>query len=64
LLSCYGRFPEKAIADAGYGSEENFEFMEQNQIEGFVKYSYFHKEQKRSFKNNPFLSENLYYNPK
>jgi transposase len=62
--SRYERLPEKAIADAGYGSEENYEFMEQNQIEGFVKYSYFHKEQKRNFKNNPFIQENLYYNPK
>ena len=33
-----------------------------NEIEPFVKYNYFHKEQKRSFKNNGFLVQNLYYN--
>lgn len=58
----FGVFPKQAVADAGYGSEENYEFMEDNGIEAFVKYNYFHKEQKKSFINNPFLQENLYYN--
>ena len=58
----YGLLPSKAVADSGYGSEENYEFMETNEIEPFVKYNYFHKEQKRSFKNNGFLVQNLYYN--
>jgi transposase len=60
----YGCFPNKAVADSGYGSEENYEFMEMNNIEPFVKYNYFHKEQKKSFKNNGFLAQNLYYNSK
>ena len=60
----YGCFPNKAVADSGYGSEENYEFMEMNDIEPFVKYNYFHKEQKKSFKNNGFLAQNLYYNSK
>ncbi len=50
------------VADAGYGSEENYEMLESKEIEGYVKYSYFHKEQKRAQKNNPFLLQNLYYN--
>lgn len=50
------------VADAGYGSEENYELLESKNIEGFVKYNYFHKEQKRSQKNNPFLLANLHYN--
>ena len=58
----FNRFPKVAVADSGYGSEENYQFMEDNKIEAFVKYNWFHKEQKRSFKNNPFLVENLYYN--
>ncbi len=29
----------------------------------YVKFNYFHKEQKQSFKNNPFLIDNLFYNP-
>lgn len=58
----YEGLPGKVCADSGYGSEENYEYLEENNIEAFVKYNYFHKEQKRSFKNNPFLQQNLYYN--
>lgn len=58
----YEELPGKVCADSGYGSEENYEYMEENDIEAFVKYNYFHKEEKRSFKNNPFLQQNLYYN--
>lgn len=58
----YDKFPVKNVADAGYGSEENYEFMEKNHIEAFVKYNYFHKEQSKSFKNNAFIPQNLYYN--
>jgi len=50
------------VADAGYGSEENYEFMEQNDIEAFVKYNYFHMEQKSAINKNIFLPQNLYYN--
>jgi len=57
-----GRLPKVICADAGYGSEENYQWMENNHIEAFVKYNYFHKEQKKAYKNNPFLQDNLYYN--
>lgn len=62
FLNSYNKMPDKVCADSGYGSEQNYEFMEGRQIEAYVKYNYFHKEQKRSFKNNPFLQQNLYYN--
>jgi len=58
----YEELPDKVCADSGYGSEENYKYMEDNGIGAYVKYNYFHKEQKRSFKNNPFIQENLYYN--
>ena len=58
----YGKMPEKSVADSGYGSEENYEFMESSRIQAFVKYNYFHQEQKRAFKKNGFLAQNLYYN--
>lgn len=59
-----GRIPKVICADSGYGSEENYALLEQEAIQAYVKYNYFHKEQHRPFKNNPFLIENLYYNPK
>jgi transposase len=58
----FSRFPNEVCADAGYGSEENYAFMDKNHINAYVKYNYFHQEQKSSFKDNPFLPENLYYN--
>jgi len=59
----YGRFPKECSADSGYGSEENYSFMDANGTEAYVKYNYFHKEQKRAFKKDIFRIENLYYNP-
>ena len=54
--------PEAVIADAGYGSQENYDFLSQNQIDAFVKYPYFDKEQGKSGNDNPFAQDNLYYN--
>lgn len=53
------------MADAGYGSEENYQYMDEQDIEAFVKYNYFHKEQKAKRKIKPedaFRSQHLYYN--
>jgi transposase len=58
----YNKMPAKQVADSGYGSEENYEFMQTNDIEAFVKYPLFHAEQKKKYKNNAFLPQNLYYN--
>ena len=58
----YGHMPEEDCADSGYGSEENYRFMEENGIEAYVKYNKFHVEQKRAFKNDPSRIENLHYN--
>ena len=62
ILSLYGRYLDVSVCDAGYGSEENYLYAFQHGIETFIKYNYFHKEQKRSFKNDPFLSASFYYN--
>lgn len=58
----HGIYPQNSICDAGYGSEENYLFAQDNQIVPYIKYNYFHKEQSKSWKNNPFLSSNFYYN--
>ena len=62
--STYEKQSSEVVADAGYGSEENYEFMQASGIKPFVKYNYFHKEQGKSVKNNPFLPQNLFYNSK
>lgn len=40
----------------------DYEFMEDTHIEAYIKYNYFHKEQKRVWKQNPFAAQNLFYN--
>lgn len=59
----FDRQSSEVVADSGYGSEQNYDYMETKGIDNFVKFNYFHKEQKKSFKNNPFLPDNLFYNP-
>jgi len=58
----YGKQSREVVADAGYGSEENYEMLEDKGITAYVKYNYFHAEQKKKMKNNPFLVQNLFYN--
>lgn len=58
----YNTQGKEVVADAGYGSEQNYEMLKGKNITPYVKYNYFHKNQKRSTKNNPFLLQNLYYN--
>lgn len=57
-----GQVPDALVADAGYGSEENYEYLENEGIEAYVKFNYFHKEQEKKWKENPAKLENLYYN--
>lgn len=54
--------PKRAIADAGYGSEENYDFLEAQGVENYVKFPGFYHEQKRKQQNDPFRTENLHYN--
>ena len=59
----YGMQSEEIVADSGYGSEENYEYMFSNGMTPYVKYNMFHVEQRRSYRNNPFRVSNLFYNP-
>lgn len=63
FISGYGKPPETLTADAGYGSDENYSYFEDNGIEAFVKYNYFHKEQldeKRGKAKKPFAADKLF----
>jgi hypothetical protein len=62
--SRYNQKPEALVSDSGYGSEENYAFLDEKQKRAYVKYNWFHKEQKRKYRNNAFLADNLYYNEK
>lgn len=62
----YNTLPKELTADAGYGSEENYEYLQEQSVEAYVKYNYFHQEQKAQKSNKPakkpFTQEKLHYN--
>jgi transposase len=58
----YGKQSAEIVADSGYGSEQNYEYMFGGGMIPYVKYNMFHAEMKRKYKNNPFLPNNMYYN--
>ena len=58
----YGRQSKEIVADSGYGSEQNYEYMFGEKITPYVKYNMFHAEIKRTRRENPFLVENMFYN--
>lgn len=72
FIASYGQPPESLIADAGYGSEENYLYLEELGITPYVKYGYFDKEQveeknkgrKNCKASNPFHPDKLHYNEK
>lgn len=61
----FGQMPDSVTADAGYGSEENYQKMDDGNVDAFVKYSYFHKEQQETGTGRakkPFAVDKLHYN--
>ena len=59
----YKQYPAVITADAGYGSEENYQFLEDNNITSYVKYNQFHKEQLAKRKQeSTFSYDQLFYN--
>lgn len=58
----YGRSAHTVVADSSYGSEENYRFMSENDVETYAKYNYFHMEQRPRFKPSPFKAENFFFN--
>lgn len=59
----HGFLPDVLTADAGYGSEQNYELLEKKGVAAFVKYNYFDKDQSSSERSKrPFTQDQLYYN--
>jgi transposase len=61
LKQQHNRLPNNIIGDAGYGSEENYNYLKDEKLGNYLKYNYFHVEHKRKFRNDPFRRENLPY---
>lgn len=56
------KMPETIIADAVFGKEENYELLEEKEINNYLKFPSFHKEQTPKHKNNPFIKDHFPYN--
>jgi hypothetical protein len=42
----FGCYPQTVVGDAAYGSEDNYRFLETNNISNYLKYNTFHRKQK------------------
>jgi transposase len=54
--------PEVVTADAGYGSEENYQSLEDKGITAYVKHNQFDRQQNETIRDKkPFAADKLYY---
>jgi transposase len=58
----YKKQSKQVVADAGYGSEENYQLLENKEVDFFIPYNMYRIEQTRKHKKNLFHAQNLYYN--
>ena len=56
-----GTLPERIVADAGYGSEENYAYLDEAALGNYVKYPLFDRERKRSWRKQNYRVENWPY---
>jgi hypothetical protein len=59
-----GVVPKAVIADAGYGSEENYRYLENKRTVAVVKYNTYRKEKSRKCAEDIFNTERWKYNKK
>ena len=59
--SLKGKMPSVVVADAGYGSEENYNYLTEKGISACVKYSIYDKEKSRKWQSDPVRIQNWVY---
>lgn len=58
--SIYGHYPKYPVADAGYGSFNNYIYCEEHGMEKYMKFTMFEKETKSDkYRNNPYRATNF-----
>ena len=56
----YGFYPKYPIADAGYGSYNNYLYCEQHKMEKYMKFPMYAKEtEDKKYRENPYRAENF-----
>jgi transposase len=68
LRTHLGRLPNNVVADAGYGSEENYAYLEQHALGNFLKYNTFYQDthhfrKPELIRKRQFRAENFEYDP-
>lgn len=53
---------KNVITDAGYGSEENYDYVVRNNIGNYIKYNNFDYEKTNKYKKRNFISDRFVYN--
>ena len=61
LKGLIDNLPERAVGDSAYGSLENYDYLEENSIENYLKYNTFYKECSKNYIKNPFNKDNFTY---
>ena len=61
----YGRYPEYPVADAGYGSFNNYLYCEEHGMKKYMKFTMFKKEcEDKSYREDPYRAVNFPINSK
>lgn len=59
----FNQKPQTVVSDAGYGSEENLRWAEDNNIEAYIKHNQFDRSRNKKISNaKPFAPDKLFYN--
>jgi transposase len=62
VIKAYNQKPSSVTADAGYGSEENYQWLENKRITAYVKHNHFDRNQNTAIKNKaPFSTDKFVY---
>jgi hypothetical protein len=66
LRTHFGRLPKNIVTDAGYGSEENYAYLEEHALGNFLKYNTFYQDthhfrKVELLRKRQFLAENFEY---
>jgi len=57
----YKSLPDVQVTDAGYSSEQNYQYLHNKGIEAYIKPTDFDRKQKRNWQADPFATDQLEY---
>lgn len=60
-LNSFVLTPKRIVADGVFGTEENYQLLESKEVESYLKYPLYYKEQGNKFKSEIYRKENFSY---